>query len=179
MYILIDPIEGVVVKNPNFSLKQIELLMKKRALWIYKKLALMSHKKCISKIYENEKKILIYGEKKSLSFDGKLANFYKEKTVDVVPQLVEKWSKKMGLNPTKISFRKTKKRWGSCSFRDELSFTSSLVQLPMRCIEYIVVHELSHIRHKHHKRDFWIHVAKFMPDFKECETILKEYSPQI
>ena len=85
----------------------------------------------------------------------------------------------MNLFPTKISFRKTKRRWGSCSAKNEISFTSSLVQLPLTCIEYIIVHELSHIKHKHHQKAFWLHVEKFMPHYKEYEKNLKEYSPQI
>ena len=106
-------------------------------------------------------------------------DFYKQKTYQIVTPLVEEWASKMDVKPTKISFRKTKRRWGSCSAKNELSFTSSLAQLPFRCIEYIVVHELSHIKHKHHQKSFWLYVEKFMPDFKDCERILKDYSPQI
>ena len=108
-----------------------------------------------------------------------MAEFYKQKTTEIVPALVEKWALKMDLNPIKITFRKTKRRWGSCSSKNELSFTSSLVQLPLQCIEYIIVHELSHIKHKHHKKAFWLHVEIFMPHFKELESVLKDYSPQI
>jgi len=108
-----------------------------------------------------------------------LAEFYKQKSQKTIPDLVEKWAIKMNLHPTKITFRKTKRRWGSCSSKNELSFTSSLVQLPPQCIEYIIVHELSHIKHKHHQRDFWLHVEKFMPHYRELEKILKDYSPQI
>jgi hypothetical protein len=85
----------------------------------------------------------------------------------------------MDEKPTNIKFRKAKRRWGSCSITNELSFNTSLVQLPLKCIEYIIVHELSHIKHKHHKQDFWLHIQKFMPNFKEYEKILKNYSPEI
>jgi len=85
----------------------------------------------------------------------------------------------MNLIPSKITFRKTKRRWGSCSAKDELSFTSSLIQLPLACIEYIIVHELSHIKHKHHQKAFWLHVERFMPEFRKYEKMLKSYSPQI
>jgi len=97
----------------------------------------------------------------------------------IVPSLVKKWASNMDLTPTKISFRKTKRRWGSCSAKNEISFTSSLAQLPLECIEYIIIHELSHIKHKHHQKDFWLHVKKFMPNFKDQEKVLKNYSPQI
>ncbi len=121
----------------------------------------------------------MYGEKESLHVEGKLSDFYKQKTTEVVPPLVEKWAFKMNLTPTCITFRKTKRRWGSCSAKNELSFTSSLIQLPSLCIEYIIVHELSHIKHKHHQKSFWLHVERFMPNYREYEKIMKDYSPQI
>lgn len=85
----------------------------------------------------------------------------------------------MDEKPAAIKFRKAKRRWGSCNMKNELSFNTSLVQLPIECIEYIIVHELSHIKHKHHKRDFWLHVKKFMPSYKSCEKTIKDYLPQI
>ena len=179
LYIAIDPIHGVIVKNPSYSHRYVHSIVEKKARWISEKLLHVNQKKYISKIYEEENKVLLYGQKESLHVRGELADFYKQKTQELIPTIVERWALKMNLTPTKITFRKTKRRWGSCSSKNELSFTSSLIQLPLECIEYIVVHELSHIKHKHHQKDFWLHVKKFMPDFKEHERVLKEYSPQI
>ncbi len=85
----------------------------------------------------------------------------------------------MNEKPVNIKFRKAKRRWGSCSIKNELSFNTSLVHLPLECNESVIVHELSHIKHKHHKKDFWLHVKRFMPFYKEYEKTLKNYSPQI
>lgn len=170
---------GVVIKNPNYSLKKIQSIVEKKARWIDEKLALLNSRKYISKIYKEHGCVLIYGIKEPLHVKGKLSDFYKHKTKEIVPDLVNKWSLKMGLYPKKVLFRKTKRRWGSCSAKNELSFTSSLIQLPLECIEYVIMHELSHIKHKHHKKAFWLHVEKFMPNFKEHEQIIKNYSAQI
>ncbi len=179
LYITIDPIFGVIVKNPNFPLSYVHSLVEKKANWIAKKLHHTKKRISIKSIYENEKKVLLYGKKESLHIKQSLADFYKQKSAETIPTMVEKWALKMHVSPTKITFRKTKRRWGSCSCKNELSFTSSLIQLPQKCIDYIIVHELSHIKHKHHQKSFWLHVAKFMPEFKEYEKILKNYSPQI
>ena len=176
---MIDPLGRVIVKNPNYSLRYVQSIVEKKALWIAKKLLHVNQKKSISKIYEEEKKVLLYGKKESLHVKDKLSEFYKQKTQEIIPDLIKKWVSRMNLNPTKITFRKTKRRWGSCSANNELSFTSSLIQLPLECIEYIIVHELSHIKHKHHQKAFWLHVEEFMPSFKNHEKILKNYSPQI
>jgi predicted metal-dependent hydrolase len=176
---MIDPTHGVIIKNPNYSQKYIHSVVEKKLDWIVKKLLHLDKRKSISEIYNREKKVLFLGKKEPLHVKGNLSSFYKQKTVEIVPILVDKWALKMKLTPTKISFRKTKRRWGSCSVKNELSFTSSLSQLPLECIEYIIVHELSHIKHKNHKKDFWLLVEKFMPNYKKYEKILKEYSPQI
>ncbi len=176
---MIDPIYGVIIKNPNYSKKYIHSIVEKKLDWIVKKLLHVNKKKLIFDIYDKEKKVLLLGKKESLHVKDNLSTFYKQKTQKIVPMLIDKWAIKMNLYPTKVSFRKTKKRWGSCSSKNELSFTSSLAQLPLECIEYIIVHEISHIKYKHHKKDFWSHVKKFMPNYKEYEKTLKEYSPQI
>ncbi len=169
----------MLVKNPNYSLGYVKSIVEKKASWISRKLLHVEAKKSISDIYTKENRVLLYGKKESLHVEGKLADFYKQKSREIVPSLVEKWALKMSLRPSKITFRKTKRRWGSCSAKNELSFTSSLVQLPLQCIEYIIVHELSLIKHKHHKKSFWLLVERFMPNYKEYDKLVKEYSPQI
>ncbi len=176
---MIDPVHGVIIKNPNYSKKYVHSIVEKKLSWIVKKLLHVNKRKSISEIYNKEQKVLLLGNKESLHVKDNLSTFYKQKTMEIVPIIIDKWALKMKLNPIKISFRKTKRRWGSCSAKNELSFTSSLAQLPLECIEYIIVHELSHIKYKHHKKDFWLLVEKFMPNYKDCEKILKEYSPQI
>jgi predicted metal-dependent hydrolase len=178
LYITITP-SGVIVKNPNYPPSKVQELVQNKAKWIYQKLLHVEKRKSISRIYKEEGKVLLFGEKQLLHIEKNLADFYKEKSIEIIPDIVEKWAKKMDLNPAAIKFRKAKRRWGSCNHKNELSFNTSLVQLPMRCIEYIIVHELSHIPHKHHKASFWLHVERFMPDYRDCEKTIKEYSPEI
>ena len=178
-YITIDSSKGVIVKNPNYSLETVHNIVEKKAKWIYEKVVSLKQRHCIATIYENEKKVLLFGTKVSLHVKGNLAQFYKDKSQEVIPPLVEKWAHIMNEKPASIKFRKAKRRWGSCSMKNELSFNTSLVQLPLECIEYIIVHELSHIKHKHHQKSFWLRVKKFMPLYKEHEKTLKNYSPQI
>lgn len=179
LYITIDPNKGIIVKNPNYSLQKVKSIVEQKAKWIDEKLLHVNKKYSISNIYKEENKVLLFGKKESLHVKQNLAVFYKTKSQECVPTLVQKWAEIMNEKPTNIKFRKAKRRWGSCSINNELSFNTSLVQLPQECIEYIIVHELSHIKHKHHQRSFWLHVNKFMPTYKEHEKTLKQYSPEI
>jgi len=99
--------------------------------------------------------------------------FYKEKAIEKISPLVEFWSKKMGLTPTYVGYRKAKTRWGSCSGRDRISFNYYLMKMPLSLVEYVVVHELAHITHKNHSAKFWGLVYEYMEDYKEREVKIK------
>jgi len=81
----------------------------------------------------------------------------------------------MGLQPSRVSFRKARTRWGSCSGRDSISLNLYLAALPQELSDYVIVHELAHIRHKNHAKVFWSLVHRYIPDWKEKRKKLREY----
>ena len=179
LYIHIDPIKGVIVKSPYTSHEKIHTLVLQKAAWIFKKVQLVHEKQSIQTLFENDGKVLYLGESILLPDTYTPEQFYKEKTIPLVTRLVEEWSFLMGLKPQSIRFRKAKRRWGSCSYRNDLSFNLSLAQLPLECITYIVIHELAHIKHKHHQKAFWECVHSHMPEYKQCERELKLFTPAL
>lgn len=119
--------------------------------------------------------ILGYTTYDEQTFQRHIDYFYKEKAAHHIPLLVEKWSHAMALYPRQIVFRKTKRQWGSCSSKNILSFNTMMMKLPLDVIEYIVVHELVHIKHKHHQKPFWQLVESTLPDYKQRIAELKTY----
>lgn len=81
---------------------------------------------------------------------------------------------KMNVKPRKISIRLCKTRWGSCNNYGDLSFNLLLVVMPLRLIEYVVIHELAHIKEMNHSKKFWAIVEKFCPDYKILKKDLNE-----
>lgn len=79
-----------------------------------------------------------------------------------------------GVKFEKISFRDAKSRWGSCSARKNLSFSSRLVGAPKSVIEYVVIHEICHLKELNHSAKFWSHVSALLPSYKESERWLRE-----
>jgi predicted metal-dependent hydrolase len=64
-------------------------------------------------------------------------------------------------------------RWGSCNNRGELSFNSLLMMLPIEVINYVVVHELCHLQHLNHSKEFWQLVANYLPHFNQSKQWVK------
>jgi len=106
------------------------------------------------------------------SISGVLETFSREKAVVKITPRIKKWSLVSGLIPTVVNFRKLAKRWGSCSSTNEITINFDAVKLPFTLIDYILVHELVHIKHKDHSKEFYREVVKFLPDWKELDDKL-------
>lgn len=155
--------------NRYFTILDAKDLIYRKKDWLIENIQKQNSKK----LKENE--FLYFGEKKLLSdFQIKdLDKFYKEEIQKIIPSLVEKYSNLMQLYPTKISYRKNRRTWGSCNFKNELNFNILLAKYPIFIIEYIVIHELAHIQHKNHSKDFYFLVDKFSPNYKKIEKFFK------
>lgn len=92
---------------------------------------------------------------------------------ETIPAIVERYSKIMELRPTSIKITSAKKRFGSCSSKNGLCFSWRLMAYPTEAIEYVVVHELAHIKHHNHSTKFYKLIEKYMPDYKERQKLLK------
>lgn len=78
-----------------------------------------------------------------------------------------------------ITIRDQKTRWGSCSSRGTLSFNWRLMLAPPGILDYVVVHELCHLEHMNHSKDFWSCVEAILPDYKERRKWLKEHGQEL
>ncbi len=91
-----------------------------------------------------------------------------------LPRLVAYYSALMHLIPSGISITGAKKRFGSCSSKKRVCFSWRLMSYPQSAIEYVVVHELAHIEHMNHSKEFHALVASVLPDHKARRKLLKE-----
>jgi predicted metal-dependent hydrolase len=107
-------------------------------------------------------------------FLDSLKAFYKKEALSCISPIFEKWSATTGLYPQKVSYRYAKKRWGSCSYVNNISINYMILQFPVRVIEYLVLHELCHIEEKNHSKRFYNLLSSYMPEYKSCEELLKK-----
>lgn len=99
-----------------------------------------------------------------------LQNWYREKAHKAISRAMHKYAPRvLGSNATIPSFtvRKMKNRWGSCSKSGRIYFNLELLKAPVDCIEYVVVHELCHLKEHNHSAKFWRLVTRVLPDFAE------------
>ena len=100
--------------------------------------------------------------------------WYKGKVLEKISGRVEYYARENGYTYNKIKISNACKRWGSCSIKGNLSFSWRLIMAPPKIIDYVVVHELTHLMERNHSEAFWRKIALLMPDYKEQKKWLKE-----
>jgi predicted metal-dependent hydrolase len=111
---------------------------------------------------------------KKKTMDKWLNNLCKDAVQSLCEAVYPKFQK-YGINYPTIRFRNMVSRWGSCQpKRYVLTFNYALVEAPISCIEYVVVHEFSHFLQPNHSRKFYQQLAMFMPDWEERKRILEK-----
>lgn len=98
---------------------------------------------------------------------------YKKITRNLVLERLKYFNQHYYLVYKKISIRQQKSRWGSCSSRGNLNFNYRLCLLPGELADYIIVHELCHLKEMNHSQNFWQLVARVLPDYKQRKKTLK------
>lgn len=100
-------------------------------------------------------------------------NELKLKAKEILPKKVQYYSALMGLKPNSVKITSAKKRFGSCSSKGGICFSYRLMLYPNDAIDYVVVHELAHLKHHNHSKQFYELVRQYIPNYKEKEKILK------
>lgn len=132
----------------------------------------------------NDKYIIIQIKEKYINDTKYIRQYYdkwlKEYSLNVIKETVKKYQdelKEYDIGLPEIEIRKMKSRWGSCYFlRNKIVFSLNLIKTPIYCIEYVVLHELSHFKYHNHSKSFYEFISIFMPDWKKRRDMLKEYA---
>jgi predicted metal-dependent hydrolase len=119
----------------------------------------------------------------------------KQESADLVKLVLTKWMKNQArlqaetmiakhapvfeLYPRSLRIKTQKSRWGSCGPKNDINLNWLLILAPAAILEYVVVHELCHIRYKNHSKDFWRLVAMHLPDYLQSRLWLKQYGASL
>lgn len=102
-----------------------------------------------------------------------LRKFYKKQAASILETRVGMWAETMQLFPAKVVVRGQKSRWGSCSSQGVINLNWKILIAPLDVIDYLIVHELSHLRHHNHSPSFWSLVERFQPHYALHEKWLR------
>lgn len=106
-----------------------------------------------------------------------LDNWYKEEIKKVLPEWIDKYETIVGKKAEVWTFRRMKSRWGSCHVqKKKICLNIQLAEKPPACLEYVVVHELTHLHEAAHNKRFWQLVGTFLPEYRKGRELLKRYS---
>lgn len=113
-------------------------------------------------------------EKKRVLSETEIAALRQQAAAEL-PARVAFWGTKMGLHPASVRITGAQKRWGSCSSRRTICFSYRVMMLPEEAREYVVVHELAHLRHMDHSPAFYLEIARCLPDYRDRIRLLRDF----
>ena len=102
-----------------------------------------------------------------------------EKAKDVIPERVAYYARLIGVTYGRITIRRQRSRWGSCSSKGNLNFNCLLMLTPPEVIDSVVVHELCHRKEMNHSKRFYAEVLRVFPDYRKADKWLKENGHRI
>jgi predicted metal-dependent hydrolase len=192
----------LVVRAPNsLNLRKVEEIVHQKASWIKKKQQEMLSFKVLSpskKFIAGEKfwflgeqyeLQLVSGIKGRVRFQNEkfvmnsnvqprarveFENWYKWEAKKYLKSRVAFLAKKFGYKYNQVRITSAKTRWGSCSSKKNLNFSWRLIMVKPEIIDYVIIHELAHLKQMNHSKKFWNLVEKMMPEYKEHRMWLRE-----
>jgi predicted metal-dependent hydrolase len=157
--ITVSPGRGIRVAMPRrASIESAIAFVQAKKSWLKKHLARVTE-------YEKQKK----------AFSDIFLNIDKAKAKRQIIARLHQLAERYGFSFSKVSVRNQRTRWGSCSARGNISLNIKLVALPAELSDYVLLHELVHIRVHNHSRKFWRELDKYVEDGKARAKKLVEY----
>lgn len=105
----------------------------------------------------------------------KIEKFLKQEAKEIFMNRLQYWSEFMNIEFSVLKIRSMLSKWGICQPHTKIiTLNYKLIHFGYEVIDYVIIHELTHIIHSHHKKAFWNFVAQYCPNFQECQKILKQ-----
>jgi hypothetical protein len=164
-----------IVKHYNEILKRKILFRESRILILGKEYFLLFSESKFASVELNHDVVIVRGKSREAASKA-LIKWLGTKTLEISEKIVRERAAALGKEIKNVSVRRGK-RWGCCTSDKNIIFNAYLSMLPQRLIEYVAVHEASHLVEMNHSKLFWKIVQDLLPDYKELRRELKDYDP--
>lgn len=127
------------------------------------------------KIIFKDNEFYLYTKNNEREYNKKIfEKFYFLEAEKILPKLLDKWKKIMNLNYERHIFKKIKGKWGYCNYNKKIiALNIDLIKRSFLEIEYVIIHELAHLKYPNHSKDFYRYIESFMKNYKDAELLLK------
>lgn len=200
---------GLVIHAPKrISQAELERIIALKADWIRKKLSAVVSNQTPAMQWQHGEQLLFLGNPITLMVElnarskaaeygpsvlkialpnpqdqaliaHKVVQWYKKQALNDFMRRLEIFSSKLGVHFASLHLSNAASRWGSCNSKKEIRLNWRLLQAPPHIINYVVCHELAHLKEMNHSAKFWATVASIFPDYKTAEKELKALSPTL
>ena len=200
---------GLVVHVPQrLAMRDIETILHSKSAWIIQKLQAKQENQIPPIQWINGEQLHLLGNEMTLSLAQSVTNkaanltdnslmiaqpniadttliarktiaWYKKAAMTDFSRRLEIFSAKLGVTTPPLTLSNAKSRWGSCNSRGEVRLNWRLIQAPPSIINYVICHELAHLKEMNHSAKFWAIVEKLDNHYKQAEKDLKKLSPKL
>lgn len=193
---------GIEVRAPRFVGRNfLDKFVSAKEAWIKKQREKIAHMQQSRKQFAAGERFLFLGKEYPLVVEGQFSQklrfngeafliskfklaaakslfvaFYKLQAQKILMEKLRHFAAVMRVQPKKMRITSAATRWGSCSTSGTVSFSYKLIMTPEEILNYVVVHELAHITHHNHSKNFWQEVAKYYPNHQEARAWLRNHS---
>ena len=201
--------QKVILSAPKYvSDQEIDKILESKFAWIQKKLTIEKEDLKLNKKYYTSGEIFLYLGKEyyldikkstksdiyishnkliieTTNFDNnnfvknEIRSWYMKKAMEKIKLIHKHYEIIMNLKSNKLIFGEYKSKWGSCNIKKVISYDWRIIMSPITVINYVVVHEISHILHPNHSKYFWSLVEKYIKDYKEPRKWLRLNSKKL
>ncbi len=122
-------------------------------------------------------KLLVYGEETMIR--KRVIDYIKSLIKPYIEDIASRYSIKLGTTYSKILIKDTSSRWGSCNSQGEISICWKLAFAPVPILDYIIIHEVVHLKHFDHSPSFWKTVGRFFPEYEKAQSWLEKHQSRL
>lgn len=126
-----------------------------------------------------ENNTFILSDKDFSLIKNDIINLYKKLAKEIILYRTEYYKNKIRTEYNFVKIKSVKSRWGSCSSKKNLNFSWKLVMADIKIVDYVVVHELCHLKEMNHSENFWKEVEKILPDYKIRKKLLRDFEDDL
>ncbi len=180
-YIPKSEAKNYLIKNTKWLEKNFNLLNNKKNEYFYLgskiKITEIIDSKYLSIEYKFDNGVFYIRYNGNLKIEPKeiYHHWLRKEAKKYIPRETQKIAAKYNFKYNRISIKNMTSRWGSCSTKKNLSFNLKLMYFKPKIIEYVIVHELCHLKEMNHSKNFWLLVENIIPDYKICRKKLKSF----